>query len=377
MMSGDQDFERIRREIADHPVVLFMKGTPVSPQCGFSATVVDILSDLGVKFKAVDVLRDPEMRQGIKEFSNWPTIPQLYVAGELVGGCDILQEMHKAGELAQLLGDKDIELSAGEPQKPPGRLERLAGRVRSWRGSNGRGQTHGLSAGEPDAADETVEAAVEEKPMGQHDAVDEPGKEMAAEDPVETEEDLIEDEDADPELAAKIKDLIDTRIKPVASQSGGDVNYRGFKNGIVFLDITGAASELMAGIENMLRHYIPEVKGVADYRDAIPKPGLETADGKAIRQLLDERINPQVAAHGGHIALVDVQDDTVYIRLEGGCQGCGMADVTLKQGVAKEIQALVPAITKVLDVTDHAGGSNPYYQPGKGGADGMDGMSAL
>ena len=69
--------------------------------------------------------------------------------------------------------------------------------------------------------------------------------------------------------------------------------------------------------------------------------------------------------HGGHIALVDVQDDTVYIRLEGGCQGCGMADVTLKQGIVVQIQETVPAIEKVLDVTDHASGSNPYYQPGK------------
>ena len=105
----------------------------------------------------------------------------------------------------------------------------------------------------------------------------------------------------------------------------------------------------------------------ADYRDAIPKPGLASEDGKIIQRLLKENINPQVANHGGHIALVDVQDDTVYIRLEGGCQGCGMADVTLKQGVATEIQRVVPSITSVLDVTDHAGGSNPYYQPGKGG----------
>ena len=186
-MSDDQGFETIRREIADHSVVLFMKGTPVSPQCGFSATVVDILSDLGVKFKAVDVLRDPEMREGIKEFSNWPTIPQLYVAGELVGGCDILQEMHKTGELAQLLGNKDIELNAGEPPKPPGRLERLTGRVRSWRGSNGRNNKHGLSAGEPAVADETVDGAVEEEAMGQDDALDGPGKEMAGEDLIEGE----------------------------------------------------------------------------------------------------------------------------------------------------------------------------------------------
>jgi Fe-S cluster biogenesis protein NfuA len=74
-----------------------------------------------------------------------------------------------------------------------------------------------------------------------------------------------------------------------------------------------------------------------------------------------------VAAHGGHVALVDVREDTVYIRLEGGCQGCGLADVTLKQGIEVEIRRAVPAIAQVLDVTDHAGGSNPYYQPGKGG----------
>jgi Fe-S cluster biogenesis protein NfuA len=181
-------------------------------------------------------------------------------------------------------------------------------------------------------------------------------------------DELFEDEDADPEITAKIKELIDTRIKPAATQDGGDVNYRGFKDGVVFLEMTGPASGLMARIETMLRHYVPEVEGVADYRDAAPKPGLDTEEGKAIRHLLDERINPQVANHGGHIALVDVKDDTVYIRLEGGCQGCGMADVTLKQGVATEIQALVPTINRVLDVTDHAGGTNPYYQPGKGGA---------
>ncbi|MEE8279491.1 MAG: NifU family protein [Alphaproteobacteria bacterium] len=99
----------------------------------------------------------------------------------------------------------------------------------------------------------------------------------------------------------------------------------------------------------------------------MPKPGLETPEGEAIQRLLEERVNPSVAAHGGHISLVDVKDNTVYIRLEGGCQGCGMADVTLKQGVETEIKRVAPNITAVLDVTDHAGGTNPYFQPGKGG----------
>ena len=135
----------------------------------------------------------------------------------------------------------------------------------------------------------------------------------------------------------------------------------------MLLELAGSTFGLLENIKTILQYYVPEVENVADYRDAIPKPGLATEDGKTIRRLLDENINPQVANHGGHIALVDVQDDTVYIRLEGGCQGCGMADVTLKQGVATQIQALVPAIINVLDVTDHAGGTNPYYQPGKGG----------
>jgi len=117
----------------------------------------------------------------------------------------------------------------------------------------------------------------------------------------------------------------------------------------------------------IMEHFAAGEPVILDEDRPLPKPGLETADGKAIQALLEQRINPQVASHGGRISLVDVQDDTAYIRLEGGCQGCGMADVTLKQGVTKEIQALVPGIRTVLDVTDHAGGTNPYHQPGKDG----------
>ena len=104
--------ERIKRDIADHTVVLFMKGTPVFPQCGFSAAVVQILTHMGVKFKGIDVLSDPEIRQGIKEFSSWPTIPQLYVKGEFVGGCDIIREMFETGELKELLQTNGIETRA-------------------------------------------------------------------------------------------------------------------------------------------------------------------------------------------------------------------------------------------------------------------------
>jgi monothiol glutaredoxin len=102
--------DRIANDIAANDVVLFMKGTPVFPQCGFSAAVVQILSETGVKFKAFDVLQDPELRQAIKDFSNWPTIPQLYVKGEFVGGCDIIREMYENDELKPFLSGKGIAL---------------------------------------------------------------------------------------------------------------------------------------------------------------------------------------------------------------------------------------------------------------------------
>ena len=175
----------------------------------------------------------------------------------------------------------------------------------------------------------------------------------------------LDETGAEDAISAQIKELIDTRIRPAAAQDGGDVTYRDFKDGVVYLEFQGSALSLMAGIENMLRNYVPEVEEVKDHRDALPKPGLDTTEGMAIQELLEERINPSIAAHGGHISLVDVRDDTAYIRLEGGCQGCGMADVTLKQGVVTEIQRVAPDISNVLDVTDHAGGTNPYFQPGK------------
>jgi len=104
--------DRIRQQVTDNTVVLFMKGTPVFPQCGFSATVVQILSHIGVKFKGIDVLADSSVREGIKEFSSWPTIPQLYVKGEFVGGCDSIREMFETGELQQMFEEKGVEVRA-------------------------------------------------------------------------------------------------------------------------------------------------------------------------------------------------------------------------------------------------------------------------
>ena len=93
---------RIEKEISSNDVVLFMKGTPVFPQCGFSSMVSQVLSHIGVEFKGVDVLAEPTLRDGIKSFSDWPTIPELYVKGEFIGGCDIVKEMYENGELQEL-----------------------------------------------------------------------------------------------------------------------------------------------------------------------------------------------------------------------------------------------------------------------------------
>ena len=107
-MSDNPVFDRIQGEINENDVVLFMKGSPMMPQCGFSAAVTHLLSTMQVKFKGVDVLQDMEFREGIKQFSNWPTIPQLYVKGEFVGGCDIVREMAESGELQQIFEEKGV-----------------------------------------------------------------------------------------------------------------------------------------------------------------------------------------------------------------------------------------------------------------------------
>ena len=102
----------IQAQIDANPVLLFMKGTPMFPQCGFSARVIQILKHAGVPFKTVNVLEDQEIREGIKAFSKWPTIPQLYVKGEFIGGCDIVTEMYQSGELQTLLAEKGVAQDA-------------------------------------------------------------------------------------------------------------------------------------------------------------------------------------------------------------------------------------------------------------------------
>ena len=120
-MLDENTRQRIQDEIGGTDVVLFMKGTPVFPQCGFSAAVVGVLSHIGVKFKGINVLEDPAVREGIKEFSNWPTIPQLYVKNEFVGGCDIIREMYETGELLVVDETAGRRWPAARPRSTPSR----------------------------------------------------------------------------------------------------------------------------------------------------------------------------------------------------------------------------------------------------------------
>ena len=107
-MTDQAVLDQIQKQIDENNVVLYMKGTADQPMCGFSATVVQVLKHLGISFKDVNVLADEQIRQGIKDFANWPTIPQLYIKGEFIGGCDIVREMYQAGELQDLLREKGL-----------------------------------------------------------------------------------------------------------------------------------------------------------------------------------------------------------------------------------------------------------------------------
>lgn len=103
--------DRIAKKVSENDVVLYMKGTPVFPQCGFSSTVVQVFDYLGVNYASVNVLEDMEIRQGIKDFNEWPTIPQIFVKGEFIGGCDIVREMFENGELKTMLTDKGVQMA--------------------------------------------------------------------------------------------------------------------------------------------------------------------------------------------------------------------------------------------------------------------------
>ncbi len=184
----------------------------------------------------------------------------------------------------------------------------------------------------------------------------------------------VPDAVSDERLRQRVAAVLDERVRPALAEQGGEVALHGVAGGVVSLAVGGASLAaplfaLQVRIENTLKAHLGDIGGVRFRAPERPPPGDGVAPGpdgataRAIRKLLEDTVNPAVAAHGGHISLVDVHDGAAYIRLEGGCQGCGMSEVTLHHGVESAIKAAVPEITAVFDVTDHESGADPFYQP--------------
>ena len=173
------------------------------------------------------------------------------------------------------------------------------------------------------------------------------------------------------DVAARIEWLLGERVRPLIADRGGDLILRDVANGIVTLKIAGspgATIPLATVIANLFRHYLPEVAEVR-FDPALDGTGVPGAvPAERVQHILDEQVNPAVGAHRGSVSLVEVKDDTAFIRFEGGCQGCAMADVTLRQGVEVMIKRQVPEIVAVVDATDHAAGTDPYFVTTKGPA---------
>ena len=170
---------------------------------------------------------------------------------------------------------------------------------------------------------------------------------------------------------SRLQDLLDRRVRPIVKERGGDITFVTLTDGVLELGITGspgASIPVGDAIRNTVRHYFPEiseVRFVALAANAGPDADRDAAPADALQRVLDDWINPAVADHGGRIELVKVEDETAYLRFEGGCQGCAMADVTLRQGVEVMIKDRVPEIVAVVDVTDHAAGRAPYFKTKK------------
>ena len=168
---------------------------------------------------------------------------------------------------------------------------------------------------------------------------------------------------------SRLQELLDQRVRPMVKERGGDITFVKLSDGVLELGIVGspgASLPLGAAIRNTVRHYYPEITEVRFVAaNAGPAAEGDESTAGAVQRLLDDWINPAVADHGGRIDLVKVENETAYLRLEGGCQGCAMADLTLRQGVEVMIKERVPGIVAVVDVTDHAAGRAPYFKTRK------------
>lgn len=172
------------------------------------------------------------------------------------------------------------------------------------------------------------------------------------------------------DIIDRITAVLESRVLPAIIARGGDIHVRSVENGVVLLSMEGspgAVLPLIARIELLLRTAVPGITGVRLVEDDGDAAGdkADTDLAERVRQLLDREINPTIAAHGGHVVLEGLDAGWARLRLEGGCQGCSLAEVTLRQGIEPLLRARIPDLIGVIDVTDHEAGTTPFFSPAK------------
>ena len=446
-MSLDENTRnKLDRAVAHHPVLLFMKGTRRGPQCGFSARVVEILDRHLPEYECVDVIENPDIREGIKVYSDWPTIPQLYVQGEFVGGADIIQEMEEAGELAELFGQlpkaatpstasskptihiTDLamqQLVAAAKDDPDGPdlhldisalfehalyfekpadtdVQIYAGPINVWVDERSLPRAEGVR----------IDYVQSDEGAGfKVDNVLERG-EPSTDAPVASQEPALETTTpnavADGDAAAQANDFtLETsaptfQVTPAAreqfeaalsqeQESAGPDERFGVRVGAKRMGATKFDYELAIIAENEkgANDIHVENDGIVFYMDPFSARNLqgakidfvqsETGSGfkfenpeatkgwddpiaERFQRVLDDEINPGIAAHGGYVQLLDLVGDRAYVLMGGGCQGCSSAALTLQSGIAERMKEAVPEVKHIIDTTDHAAGTNPYFK---------------
>jgi Grx4 family monothiol glutaredoxin len=412
---------RLDEIVQSEPVVLFMKGSRTAPQCGFSATVVDILNEHLETYRTVDVLLDNTLREGIKLYSDWPTIPQLYLGGEFVGGADIIKEMNSSGELKTALGEASKKGPSGSgPAKeaPSITFTETAARTALDSRDDGDGPylrleispdfEHGLAFDMKGPDDFVVEVGhgltvivdpwsasranglsidfVEEgeragfkidnpNPKGGKVApTDAAAPAMSTEPPafaitpaaMKMFQDAIAEEEGPGPWGIRVlakrmgATKADYELDIISGSEKAADAIEIDKDGlIVWVDPFSARNLDGASID-----FVTGDRGSGfKFDNPRLKEGWSDPRADHFEQLLEREINPSIASHGGVVHLCDVQGDTAWVQMGGGCQGCGMAGVTLNQGIVQRVREVIPSIQHVVDLTDHASGTNPYYAP--------------
>lgn len=439
---------KLDRLVALHPVVLFMKGTRRGPQCGFSARVVEILDRHLPEYETVDVLENADLRDAIKVYSDWPTIPQLYVKGEFVGGADIIQEMDAAGELADLLNtlpkdDKEpkksqpkihmtdialqqlIAAAKDDPDGPDLHLdvsplfeyalyfEKPAdtdvqiydGAIRVWVDKSALARADGVridyvqsdeGAGfkvdNPWERTTSPAADVAETGMPSGEGADVAPSGASQEAVVSATEDKVSFEMGPPEfeVTATARGQFEAALRQEQEAAGPDERF-GVRVGAKRMGATKFDYELAIIAEHEKGANDVDIlkDGIVFYMDPFSARNLngakidfvqsDTGSGfkfdnpeatkgwdnpiaERFQKVLDEEINPGVAAHGGYVQLLDLVGERAYVLMGGGCQGCSSAALTLQSGIAERMKEAVPEVKQIIDTTDHAAGTNPYFK---------------